>query len=229
MFEGPLSIHAAMGFGRSYGLDSRFLEKKYFGIFFCGIWEALEQEKKIPTTAFLTDIGNDLAYEVPVDRLAKWVEACVDRLQSHEAKVVIADVPLDVLRAMNETRYRVFRTLLFPRCQLDLREMLDRAEQLSERLKEIANSRNTPLFTAKSEWFGWDPIHPRRANLPRLWSELLASAETSARKTTSGDKSLAMAWYLRGLRPEKWSSFSFLRRASQPNGRLIDGTEIALY
>ncbi|NOY29455.1 MAG: hypothetical protein GXP28_04530 [Planctomycetes bacterium] len=177
----------------------------------------------------MTDIGNDLAYEVPVNRIAKWVEGCVDRLQSHEAKVVIADLPLDVLRAVSEARYRLVRTLLFPHCRLDLREMLDRAEQLSERLKAIAKSRNTPLFAGKSEWYGWDPIHPRRANLPRLWSELLASVESSASATGPSDKSLAMAWYLRGLRPEKWSSFSFLRRAQQPNGRLIEGTEISLY
>ncbi len=229
MFAGPLSIHAAMGFGRSYGKESRFLEKKYLGIFSCGIWKALEQEKEIPTTAFVTDIGNDLAYEVPVDRVAKWVDECVVRLQSYEAKVVITDLPLDVLRGVSEARYRVVRALLFPNCRLEWGETLHRAEQLSERLKSIADARQTPLFVGEIAWYGWDPIHPRRANLPRMWSELFESVASTASEAVSNNKSLALTWYLRGLRPEKWSAFSFSRRATQPHGRLIDGSEISLY
>jgi len=228
-FAGPLSIHAAMGFGRSYGQECRFLEKKISGIFSCGIWKAIEQQKKIQTTAFVTDIGNDLAYEVPVDRVAKWVDECVDRLQSHDARVVITDLPLDVLRRVSEARYRVVRVLLFPNCRLEWGEMLRRAEQLSERLKQIADVRQTPLFAGDSAWYGWDPIHPRRANLARLWSELFGIVSSTESGTASHNKSLALTWYLRGLRPEKWSAFSFSRGATQPHGRLIDGSEISLF
>jgi len=227
--EGPLSIHSAMGLGRSYGQESRFLEKKSLGIFLCGIWDALEQEKKIPTTAIVTDIGNDLAYEVPVEQVVEWVEACVDRLLSHDATVVLSDLPLDVLRSTSETRYKVVRTLLFPNCRLSWSEMLQRAQQLSERLRKLAEARNIPLFVGDSAWYGWDPIHPRRADLPKFWNELLDGAGISASKRVSNEKLLWMTWYLRGLRPEKWSSFSFSRSAVQPSGRLIDGTKISLY
>ncbi len=227
--EGPLSIHAAMGFGRSYGQESRFLEKKSLGIFLCGIWDALAQEKKFSTTAIVTDIGNDLAYEVPVEQVVKWVEACVDRLQSHDAAVVISDLPLDVLRSTSETRYKVVRTLLFPNCRLPWSEMLRRAQQLSEQLRKIAETRNIPVFVGDSAWYGWDPIHPRRASLPQFWNEFLDCAGISESEPVESEKLLFMTSYLRGLRPEKWSSFSFSRRAVQPNGRLIDGTEISLY
>lgn len=84
--NGPLSIHTAMGFGRSYGKESRFLLKKSLGIFQSKIWDALAQQKSFPTTAFMTDIGNDLAYEVPVDQLMEWVEDGVVRLQHLDAK-----------------------------------------------------------------------------------------------------------------------------------------------
>ncbi len=228
-WEGPISILAAMGFGRSYGKESRFLEKKISGIFQCGIWEALQQQKNISTTAFVTDIGNDLAYEVPVERVVKWVDVCLDRLQSLGARVVLSDLPVEVFRTMGTTRYRFLRALLFPQCRLDWLEMLARVEQLSERLHELAETRKTPIFTVESEWYRWDPIHPRRAAMPLFWRGMFGEVETVSSERSASKKSLALAWYLRGLRPEKWSSFSFSRSAKQPHGRLIDGTEVALY
>ena len=112
----------------------------------CGIWNAIEQEKKLPTTAIITDIGNDLAYEVPVQRIVEWVEGCIERLETHEARVVISDLPLGVLRSVSELRYRVFRTLLFPFCRLSWREMLQRAELLSQRLQKLAKEKQIPYL-----------------------------------------------------------------------------------
>ena len=228
-FHGPLSILAAMGCGRSYGKESRFLEKKISGIFQCGIWEALEKKKEIPTTAFVTDIGNDLAYEVPVERVAEWVEQCVSRLQALGAQVVISDLPLDALRTLGAGRYRFFRALLFPDCRLDWPEMLCRAESLSGRLRDLAAWRKTPLFQGKNDWYGWDPIHPRRGALEFLWRGLFACVCPPSTLAAVDNKSLALSLYLRGLRPQKWSAFSFSRCAEQPHGRLVDGSEIALF
>ena len=228
-FDRPLRIHAAMGFGRSYGKESRFLTKKYLGIFQSGIWNALDQEKCISSTAFLTDIGNDLAYEVPVEQLVEWVEACVNRLQSINAKVVLTDVPLNVLRAVGEMRFRLLRTILFPQCRLTWRELFARAERLSERLDELAETRKIPIFSGDSAWYGWDPIHPRRAHLTRIWRELFQRAELVEAQSPTRNKRFLFDWYLRGLCCEKWSSLSISWRAAQPNGRLIDGTKIALY
>ena len=228
-YEGPLSILAAMGHGRSFGQESCFLGKKISGIFQCGIWKALERDKEIPTIAYVTDIGNDLAYELPVERIVQRVRECVDRLQTIGARVIVCDLPLDVLRGVGATRYRLFRTLLFPACRLNQTEMIGRAEQLSQRLQELAESRKTPLFKGKSEWYGWDPIHLRRASYKLLWAELLSMSDVNSETTPQRKKSLPLVWYLHCLRPESWSSFSFPRRANQPNGRLMDGTEVSLY
>jgi hypothetical protein len=34
----------------------------------------------------VTDIGNDLLYEVPVDRIVDWVDQCLDRLKAINAR-----------------------------------------------------------------------------------------------------------------------------------------------
>lgn len=229
VFETPLDIFVAKGHGRSYGKVSSCLGKKISGIFSCGIWRAIEQEKSMPITAFVTDIGNDLAYEVPVETIVEWVEASLDRLLALGARVVLSDLPLEVIRQLSATRYRCFRAILFPQCRLDWREMLQRAELLSERLQEVTKSLEVPLFVGRKEWYGLDPIHPRRRCYPEMWAQLLALVAETSSGLSLLRCPLATAWYLRRLRPESWSAFSFLRRASQPNGRLHDGSTISLY
>ena len=183
----------------------------------------------MPITAFVTDIGNDLAYEVPVDNVLSWVEACVDHLLLRDARVVLSDLPLEVLKHLSETRYRCFRALLFPQCRLDWSEMLRRAEQLSAGLQELAKSREVPLFVGREQWYGLDPIHPRRRYFRDIWAQLLSAVVETTSDSLKCRCSFSLAWYLRSLQPESWSQFSFARHASQPNGRLRDGSTISLY
>ena len=228
-FDTPLSFFVAKGHGRSYGKVSSCFGKKNSGIFSCGIWRDLAREKNVPISAFLTDIGNDLAYEVPVDQVLEWVEGCVDRLSALGAQVVLSDLPMDSLRQVSETKYRLFRALLFPQCRLEWRELLHRAEQLSECLRAFAESREMPIFSVRKACYGFDPIHPRRRDFPEIWTHLLSLVTDVPSDLQSHRCPLGLAWYLRGLRPESWSTWSLQRRAIQPNGLLRDGSTIALY
>ncbi|MEM8947503.1 MAG: hypothetical protein AAGD11_20180 [Planctomycetota bacterium] len=229
MFESPVRFYVAKGHGRSYGQVSSCFGKKISGIFSCGIWSAIECEKSMPITAFMTDIGNDLAYEVPVDTVATWVEGCLDRLLTLNARVVISDLPIDALRQVSDLRYRLLRTLLFPRCRLSWPEILGRAEQLSERVQKIAESRQVPMFSVRKQWYGLDPIHPRKRCYPKMWADLWSLAERRDCDVAESRCPIGLNWYLRRLVPERWSVLSISRRANQPNGRLKDGTSIALY
>jgi hypothetical protein len=229
MFAAPLEFVVAKGFGRSYGQESKFFGKKFSGILQSGLWEANAAAPSLPTVAIVADVGNDLAYEAPVEKVVEWVETTLDRLQSHGARVVLNNVPFASLRTVGAVRYHVFREVLFPSCRLSRKEMLRRAEQLSEALTRLAEERKTPVFSGEMAWYGLDPIHPRRASAGEIWrrmlGELLApdSVAPLARATT------ASAIQLRRLKPQAWSNFGVKRRARQPSGRLKDGTTIALY
>ncbi|MCH2115845.1 MAG: hypothetical protein MK171_13165 [Pirellulales bacterium] len=183
----------------------------------------------MPINAWLTDIGNDLAYEVPVDQVIGWVEGCLDRLLSLGAQVMLTDLPVNVLRTVSASRYRVFRAIFFPACGLGWDEMLRRAEQLSGRLHALARSRKTPVFSADCTWYGWDPIHPRRRHYVDLWQALLEQVVDDPIDWSKVDDSWLMRWYLHLLHPAQWSHFSIPRSAQQPNGRFQDGTTISLY
>ena len=163
-----LAIHVAMGFGRSYGKESGFMGKKISGIFFSRLWDEYENETCSSTLAFVTDIGNDLAYEEPVDRIMEWVETCVTRLKQTDARVALTNVPIEVLRRLSRARFELFRAVLFPRCRLPWATLLNRAEELHERLLLLAATRKMPIFSVPNEWYGIDPIHPPR----RIWSTI---------------------------------------------------------
>ncbi len=218
-----------MGRGRSFGNDSGCFGKKNSGIFFSEIWEAIETQESLPTTAWITDIGNDLAYEIPVATILEWVSGCVDRLLAQQARVVISDLPLNVLQRVSETQFSLFRAILFPSCRLTRTEILDRAEQLSAGLDDLAKSKKTTIFSAKSEWYGLDPIHPRRKMFEIIWRELMAAADVPCGDRSAAERGWWRDRYLRDLRPKIWSQFSIPRSAPQPNGRLIDGSSIWLY
>ncbi len=229
MFPGPLALYVAKGHGRSYGQDSGFFGKKLPGIFSCGLWKDFCKDCSLPTVACVTDIGNDLAYEVPVDAILDSVCRCFDHLQAADAKVVVSDLPTDVLREIGSTKYLLFRSLLFPQCQLSLGEILHRVDRLNERLREEAKSRGIACFTAPVEWYGFDPIHFRRPFFRPFWKELF----TLSGGASPAPNSHAWPWlvrsYLNRLKPERWSWFGVERHAQQPNGRFQDGSLFSLY
>jgi hypothetical protein len=228
-FARPLEMYVAKGFGRSYGQQSKIFGKKFSGILQSGLWSAMSRARVLPTVAIVADIGNDLAYEAPVDTIMGWIETTLDRLAEHDARVVLNNIPLASLRTVGRARYHVFRELLFPSCRLSRREMIRRAERLSDSLARVASERKTPVFSGEIGWYGVDPIHPRWPSSGEIWSRMIGELSNQRSGAPLVRPSLQRALHLRRLRPETWVQFGFKRRASQPNAKLSDGTTIALY
>ncbi len=228
-FDEELTIYAAKGAGRSFGLNSGSFGKKFPGIFSCGLWDALREAKPAPTSALITDIGNDLGYEVPVDQVLEWVTRCVDALLEINADIVISDLPLEPLRALDERRFRMFRRVLFPYCRLEKAELVTRAEQVSRSLKQLADARHTPIFSVSSQWYGLDPIHPRRQCLDHYWVGLLNELRDFNVLEQRERFSWLQSTYLRLLEPASSTFFGVQRRSKQPVGWLNDRTKIFLY
>ena len=229
MFAEPLEMYVAKGFGRSYGQQSKFFGKKFPGILQSGLWDAMGCARALPTVAIIADVGNDLAYEAPVRTILQWVEQTLDRLAAHRARVVLNDLPLASLRTVGAVRYRVLREILFPSCRLSRDEMLRRAEQLSEALRRIAQSREIPIFSGEKQFYGLDPIHPRRAASGEIWQRMLGAIASSQEPSRLVRPSAATTLRHHQLKPQAWQHLGLQRRAAQPNRRLADGSTIALY
>ena len=189
----------------------------------------MSRAQALPTVAIVADIGNDLAYEAPVDAIIKWIETALDRLATYGARVVLNEPPLASLQRVGAVRFRVVRELLFPNCRPSRAELVGRAEQLSERLRELSRERETPIFTGESAAYGLDPIHPRRAAAGDVWQRMLGALSPSPGVAPLIRPDAINAIRLYQLKPQAWSVYGWSRCAEQPCGRLADGTTIAIY
>jgi hypothetical protein len=225
----PLEIMVAMGHGRSYGHDTTIFGRKISGIFPCALWQDLQTRAAMPTTALVTDIGNDLLYEISPDQLHDWVSTCVDRLLESGAAITITQLPIGNLERLSERRFQLFRRMFFPRSRLTLANAKALANKVNARLLELGESRKIPVIPVSCEWYGFDPIHVRRGAMRVAWPTMFAPWCGDEPRPTIARPSLWTAAYLASLAPRERWFFGIRRAASQPNGRLHDGTTISLY
>jgi len=226
---GPIDLLAAFGHGRSYGVESRMFGRSLVGITRCGLWEALADEPPRPTWALLTDVGNDILYGARPELIASWVEQCLDRLKAVDARVVMTALPLENIEGVPERRVRLMRSVLFPRCRLAPSEILHRARELDQRLRELAAARGCELRFFRAAWYGVDPIHVKMCHWGSAWGEILADWAPAGKKTSPAEGSLRRWFYLRRLRPQHRRWLGIRQHCDQPSGRLRDGTSISLY
>ena len=224
----PLHVMVAAGHGRSYGKSTRVLGRQLTGITQCGLWQALEDQSPLPAHALVTDIGNDLLFGVAPQQIAEWVEQCTDRLLAQDAQVIMTRLPLANFNSLSTTRFKIFRSLLFPRSRQSLTELRYLASELDDRVTELSRSRPITLVDQSPDWYGFDPIHPRFRHWPTVQQTLLASWRvTDVSKPDSNRwRDHVRAWRLRG---EERLVFGRMRRSAQPCARLPDGTIVALH
>lgn len=225
----PLEIMCAMGHGRSYGQDSKVLGRKISGIFPSALWQEMERRPPMPTSALVTDIGNDLLYEVKVDQLLEWVEGCLDRLQAVGANTIITELPMGSVARLSEARFQFFRRALFPRSRLTLEAAKALAAETNNRLLAFGNRKKTSVIPASDAWYGFDPIHLRRRVWREAWPQLLSSWRDETSPHCVPRTSLWDRAYLMSLAPHERSVLGVCRHCAQPSGRLRDGTTISLY
>lgn len=224
----PLDVLAALGHGRSYGMTSTVLGRTLPGIVQCGLWRDLESRSPAPAAALVTDIGNDLLYGAPVERIVQWVAWCLEALARAGAVVVMTRLPLANLEGLPEWRFRLLRSVLFPRCRLARETLTRRARQLDERLGRLAEEQGVTLVGTWPAWYGFDPIHIKLRHWRAAWAQIVcAGSEAEAPRRAAG--SLARWLYLRTRLPEQHWLLGIERRRAQPSGRLRDGTTISLY
>ena len=229
-WQEPLEIVAAHGHGRSYGAPwSTVLVRKLPGILSCGLWDAIRSKPAVPTAALVTDIGNDILYEVSVPTISGWVERCLDQLAAIGAQTIVSSLPVENILGLSEARYKFFRNLFMPGCSLRLNETAARALELNERVCSLATSRGMKMVSARRAWYGVDPIHVRMRAYPLAWRELLSEWQSDRDNTAFSRGKLAESLYLRSRVPERVRWFGREFGVAQPSARLRDGTTVALY
>ncbi|MEK6239275.1 MAG: hypothetical protein N2C14_31540 [Planctomycetales bacterium] len=225
----PLDVMAALGHGRSYGLRSSVLYRTLPGIVHCNLWNDLRTRPPLPTAALITDVGNDLIYEQPVEAVVPWVETCLDRLEQVDAAAVMTLLPVEVLPSVQPWQFLTFRTIAFPTSRITFEEITARALQLNLELRRIAAERNLPVIEHDAQWYGLDPIHIKLRFWPAAWSRVLSTWSPERESPDPPRGSLPRWLYLRSLLPDQRWVLGLSQRRDQPVGGLRDGTLISYY
>ncbi|MBQ18403.1 MAG: hypothetical protein CMJ65_14900 [Planctomycetaceae bacterium] len=173
-FDSPLEIWGAHGHGRSYGTWSKVLGRALPGISNCRLWKEWSVAESDPRPrALLTDIGNDVLYGHESPQIIDWIESCLQRLRSMQAKIVMTRLPLASLQRLSRLRFTVARRILFPRCALKFDDVIRIAHELDDRLTSLGEEYGANIVEPLGHWYGLDPIHVRSRCMNRAWRHIL--------------------------------------------------------
>ena len=186
-------------------------------------------EDDVPMYALIADVGNDVMYGVQPGQIVRWVDTCVQRLQVHDARIVITGLPMQRISRLTPWQYTAARTLLFPGNRMTHGEAMERAQATSHELTELAAKRRVPLVALPASWYGVDPIHIRQARKAEAWRDVLSHWRDDEEPAKLARGSLRRWLHLRRLSPEHWWLWGMERGRPQPCATLKDGSRISLY
>ena len=198
------------------------------GIAECGLWQSLSGRPPLVTSALVTDIGNDLFYDHPVDQIVEWIDSCLARLAAIGARTVVTRLPLANLPGLSERRFRLLRKIFFPKCRQSLSQVTERAAALDQQVVGLARAYGAQTVSPPRTWYGFDAIHIRLRDAAR-WREILLSWSPDLTPPCAAAPSPLRALYLNTVFPERQRVFGREWQVRQPSGKLPDGTTLWLY
>lgn len=232
LFRGPVQIFAAHGHGRSYGTGGSWAPFRWLpGVLKCGLWEAFEKLREgpgeeIPVYGLATDIGNDLLFGASPEQIDEWLAECLGRLNGFGATLTVGRPPVFALQRLGKTRYRTTRSFFFPKSPLTYERMLVDVPRLDDLIERRAATAGATTFTPRPEWYGFDPIHIRRACRPAAWREIVGQWKTAEEDLGAGPRAEWRHWLLK-------PAVKFVKRqprmTEQPALRWADGSGIWLF
>lgn len=223
---GAVTMHAALGRGRSLGLASRLLGRGLDSILASPLWRETGDADAATTTAVLMDVGNDLLYGVDVPRILGWVDATLQQLRARASRLAVVGQPIAAIRTLSTWRFTLVRSVLVPSCRLTLRQTLDGAEHLHAELARMAEAVGATFHAPPAHWYGFDPVHVRSRHAGT------AAATWLGAPASPGSKPLDTAWQrmrlmLAAPASRRWFGRTVRRR--QPSRRFGDGSSLSLW
>jgi len=220
---GPdIHVVAALGHGRSYGADSHFLFRRLPGILQSGLWPLLDAMPSVPTRALVTDVGNDILYGFPAERILEWVDQALTRLASVSDDLVVTGLPMDSIRRLSPRRFRIVRSVLVPSSSQTYDDVQAAAEHVDAGLASLAVTHRARFVTLEPSWYGVDPIHIKRSRWRPAWQRILGVEHPV-------EPSRLEALRLYRMRPEVRWLCGIEQRTSQTGRRLRRGGQVWLY
>ena len=227
--EAPVEIVGAWGHGRSYGKPSSLLYRTLRGIVHSKLWERLEDRPDLPTSALITDVGNDIAFGETPDDILEWVTTVFERLEAMGARTVVTGLPLERLRDQSKTNFFIIRVLFFPQYPLRQPDILAKVEEVNGRLEELCAKFGNTFVPAERDWYSYDPIHIRFRRQREAWEHILRAWSDDPAEVRRRVANPRRAMELYSMRPERYDIFAEKFLTIQPCYTTRQGSQISMY
>ena len=169
----PVAFFNALGPGRAYCAFGGVMNVVYPPIgssplFSRAKGQAHEASQKI---AFLTDLGNDIMYGVPVEKIVAEIRSIVRQLATMDADTLITPIPATLTSQLTPARFRILKAVFFPRSAVARLEAIAAVKEINQAIDAGLGDRVT-VVRGLGNFMGWDKIHYAHRNFAEVWSRV---------------------------------------------------------
>ena len=170
----PVEVLHAMGPGRGYCAKGGVFNVVYPPIGVSGILNAAGEraQNARQVTALITDIGNDIMYNVPTVEIISCLRSLMQELDAMEAEVFVNPIPLVIEEDVSEFQFRILRAVFFPHSPVDYLGAADAVREINGFLQDAAGGCIHLLPSAK-QFCGADKIHYSMLHSHEAWSRIV--------------------------------------------------------
>lgn len=163
----------AMGPGRGYVSPGGILNASYSPIINSGIFEAARNKKikKQKVVALITDIGNDIMYNISPDKIIDSLQHIFNVLDTIETKIVITAIPVDLENDISEFQFQILQKIYFPKSSVKYFQVSNSIKAINQFILKTPNQKITVMNDMK-RFAGIDKIHYSILKSPLAWSHI---------------------------------------------------------
>jgi hypothetical protein len=156
----PVEVLIASGPGRGYCVPGGLLTVKYSPIYSSDIFEVAQRKSKsgYKVVALVTDIGNDIMYDVSPEKLIDVIQWIFDRLQSMNAEIFYTTLPVAFEKKVHPVWFYILRSLLLPFSRVSYDKATSGIITVNQFLGKSA-SEHCHLISDMDRYLGFDEIH----------------------------------------------------------------------
>jgi len=109
--------------------------------------------------AFITDIGNDLLYNVTGEGLTQALASVIARLKEVRADILVTPIHPLLTQILTPQLYSFFRTWLYPKSRVPYEQVIAGIESINRFLESEERAGHLSRVWGMEAFLGWDCVH----------------------------------------------------------------------
>ena len=173
VFPRPVSFIHAMGPGRGYIYQGGIFNALYPPILHSDILKAARNERKKnkQVVALITDIGNDIMYDISSEKIIGGLQYLFNILGEFETDIFITSIPVDLENDVNESLFHIIRQIYFPKSSVKYSQALNSVKAVNTFIRKSSNQ-NISVINDLKPFCGIDKIHYSIFKSQSAWSHI---------------------------------------------------------